>query len=112
MVEMSPARFVLRCYGHRTRKGNWYGACLELNLATEADSLEELRAELNDIIVSYVESVFETEDQDSIPELLTRKAPFRDRLKFQLVRFLSTAINFPNNLTQFKIVPFKPELAH
>lgn len=112
MVEMSPARFVLRCYAHRTRKGNWYGACLELNLATEADTLEELRVELNDIIVSYIESVFDTEDQDSIPELLTRQAPLRDRLKFQGIRLLSFLIRFPNNLTQFKIVPFKPSLAH
>ena len=112
MIEMSPARYVLRCYAHRTRKGNWYGACLELNLATEADTLEELRAELNDIIVSYVESVFDTEDEDSIPDLLTRQAPLRDKIKFQGIRLLSFINRFQNNFIQFKIVPLKPNLAY
>lgn len=105
MVELPPASLVLRCYGHRTRKGKWFGACLELNLATEADTLEELQSELNDIIVSYLESVFDTEDPDSIPNLLTRQAPFLDRLKFRGIQLLSLLVHFPDKLTQFKIVP-------
>lgn len=88
MSNSTPSNLVLRCYGHLTSAGKYYGVCLELNLAAEADSEMELKEKLSSIISSYIETVTDTEDKDSIPDLLDRPAPLLDHLKYHSIRLL------------------------
>lgn len=106
MVEMSPGNLVLRCYGQNIKKGKWYGMCLELDLAVEADSPDELKEKLNEIIVSYIESVLDTGDKNSIPALLNRRAPFKHFLKYHSIK-VQNSIHRASNITFNEFIPFK-----
>ena len=106
MDSLSPSAFVLRCYGHPTKEGRWYGICLELNLATEAESPEVLKHKLKEIIESYINTVINTKDTDSIPLLLSRRAPVRDYLIYYGIKLISTVSRFPGNFIFKESVPF------
>jgi len=45
---------LLRCYAERT-DGVWSAICLDLNLASQGDTLADARSELNEQIVSYLD---------------------------------------------------------
>lgn len=107
MANISPSKFVLRCYGHRKRNGRWYGVCLNLNLAAEAETREEIKKKLCDMIVSYIETVMDTDDHDSIPALLERRAPAIDWIKYYRIKLLITINNFPGEFTFKEFIPFK-----
>lgn len=85
---LTPSNLLLRCYGHRVGTGKYYGVCLELNLAAEADSVDQLKKELGSMITSYIETVMDTDDQGSIPMLFDRPAPLGDHLKYHLIKIL------------------------
>lgn len=110
MANLRPKNFVLRCYGRRLKEGKWYGVCLELNLAAEAESPEQLRKKLYEMIVSYIDTVIATDDKDSIPYLLERKAPLYDWAIYYLFKILISISNFPNRLLFKESIPF--HLAH
>lgn len=85
MAKISPDKLIIRCYGRR--KGDkWLGVCLNFNLATEADSSAKLIKKMNEIIRSYLKTVYNTENKSSIPELISRKAPLRDWCTYYLIR--------------------------
>lgn len=52
MLAIEPNNLTLRCYGYRTQSGRWVGACIDFNLATEADSPEDLKIKMGEIISS------------------------------------------------------------
>ncbi len=110
MANVTPNRLVLRCYGHKTRNGRWFGVCLDLDLAVEADSPAELKSKMNDVISSYFEVVLDTDDRASIPDLLTRRAPFFDWVKYFGIRLLVFIREFPGNFIFKESIPF--HLAH
>jgi predicted RNase H-like HicB family nuclease len=110
MSNIIPAKLVLRCYGHKTKKGTWFGLCLDFNLAAEAASREELRKKINEMIATYIESVLDTQDSGSVPELLSRRAPVHDWLIYYLIKFVVFIRQFPDNFTFKEIIPF--HLAH
>jgi len=110
MTNLSPSRLVFNCYARKKKRGGWYGVCLELNLAAEADSPNELKKELNSMIVSYIETVLNTKDHDSIPALLERRAPLLDWIKFYWIKALITINNLPGDFTFKQAIPF--HLAH
>jgi len=85
MAQVSPDQLIIRCYGEK--KGDkWIGVCLNLNLATEADSADKLIKKMNGLIRSYLETVYDTENKSSIPELVSRRAPLRDWCKYYLIK--------------------------
>lgn len=93
MAKIGPRKLVIKCYGER--KGDkWIGVCLNFNLITEADSSEKLIKKMNGIIQSYLETVFDTEDKNSIPSLLSRKAPLRDWCKYYFIHVCFFVKNF------------------
>lgn len=108
--QISPDKLVLRCYAHQSNEGSWYGVCLELNLATEAHSPEDLRRKMGEMISSYIETVLDTEDKASIPALLTRRAPFLDWVKYYVIKSLVYLRRFPGNFVFEESIPF--HLAH
>jgi len=104
MKAKNPASKVLRCWGHRQKNGRWYGVCIDLNLDVEADSRKELEKEFDAVIQSYVEAVCDTDDKQSIPRLLNRRAPVSD---WAMYYFISAAYLI-NNLKEYFI--FQPQL--
>jgi hypothetical protein len=107
MPNIRPDRLVLRCYGHRKKNGRYYGVCLELNIAAEAYSPDELKDKLESMIKSYIESVIDTEDKDSIPNLMSRKAPIKDWVFYYVISFIVSIRNFPTNFTFKRLIPFR-----
>lgn len=110
MASLRPDELVLRCYGHQMGSKKWYGVCLELNLAAEAETSKELVDKLHEMILSYIDTVLDTEDQGSIGVLLSRKAPLKDWLTYYRIRLLNSIENLPNNIIFKRVIPF--HLAH
>ena len=85
MAAVKPSQLVLRCMARR-QKSRWVGVCLDLNLGAEAHSLEELKTKMDQFILSYIETVLDTDDRASISELISRKAPWKDWLRYYALR--------------------------
>lgn len=110
MANISPDRLVLRCYGHKIKGGKWFGLCLNFNIAIEADTRKQLKLKMNQALISYIETVLDTDDSASIPELLTRRAPLKDWLLYYKIKLIVFISNFPDNFTFKEALPF--HLAH
>jgi hypothetical protein len=106
MANISPNKFVLRCYGHKTEKGNWFGVCLNFNLAIEADSREELKLKMREVVTSYVDTILDTNDKGSMANLFTRKAPLKDWAIYYLIGFENFIKSLPEKFTFKELVPF------
>jgi len=79
---MSPEELIIRCYGYKTSRGTWVLKCIDLDLVVEEDSVEDCKKAMDEAIRGYISAVLDTEDKDSIPALLRRKAPLKDRLVY------------------------------
>jgi predicted RNase H-like HicB family nuclease len=78
---MKTNELILRCFAER--KGNqWQAFCLEFGLAAQADTLEEARRKLDDMICSYVEDATVGADRAFGADLLSRGAPLLDWIKY------------------------------
>ncbi|MEE8431008.1 MAG: hypothetical protein V3S16_07165 [Candidatus Desulfatibia sp.] len=106
MAQVSPSKLVLKCYGSRLASGGWHGICLNFNLAAEAETVEELRSKLHEMIESYIETVLDTSDADSVPALLSRRAPILDWLNYYFIRLVISFRDFPGNITFKELIPF------
>lgn len=85
-----PADLVLRCYARRSGrvKTRWVAHCIDLDLWAAGDSLVEARQGLENAISGYITTVLDTDDRDSIPRLLRRRAPLRFVLLWHLIRLV------------------------
>lgn len=105
MPNVNPMDLVVRCYAHRTGKGNWFGLCIDFNIGAEADTPEELKSKMGEFIESYLETVFDTEDPDSIPYLLRRRSSLRHRAVYYGIRLLHFIRDLPNRFTFERFIP-------
>jgi len=104
---IAPSDLVLRCYGYPNRRNKWYGVCLDLNLACEADTAAEMKQKMKGMILSYIETVLDTGDVDSIPDLLTRRAPIFDWVVYYLIKLFNYVPRIPDKRVLFKeFIPF------
>lgn len=77
--------FQLRCYVEQ--QGNLFVAvCIDLSLAAQADSMEEARHKLDAQIVDYLNDVLNGPEREHIQDLLPRKAPLSQQLRYQYIR--------------------------
>ena len=106
MKKLRPADLVLRCYGHRKKNGRWYGVCIDLNLAVEAYDRNELQEKLKNVIVSYLETVYNTNDEQSIPPLLFRRAPLYYWVIYYFTKLIIYINKFPDNFIFNELLPF------
>jgi len=109
MTAIRPNQLVLRCMAHR-QKGRWVGVCLDLNLGAEADSLEELKSKMDEFVSSYIATVLDTDDRASVSDLISRKAPWKDWLKYYALRLHLFVRKLPDRLIFKEYIPF--ELSH
>lgn len=87
LVTLTPAKLLLRCYAEHVGE-QWQALCLDLTLASQADSFEEARDKLHAMIVDYVTDAVAGEDQAHAGALLSRRAPLRYWLKYYAVGVL------------------------
>lgn len=102
MVNIAPSNLVLRCYGYQIGNKPWIGICLNFNLAVEAESRKELKEKMYEVIISYLEVVFDTSDKDSIPNLLARRAPIKDWFIYSLIKVAVFFSHLPEKFVIFK----------
>ena len=76
---------VLRCYASGNAEG-WQAICIDLDIAVEADSREEVVQALGDAVVDYLEyvSTLPVEEQS---HLLNRRSPWWEIARLSLARF-------------------------
>ncbi|HFD81038.1 MAG TPA: DUF1902 domain-containing protein [Gammaproteobacteria bacterium] len=77
----------LRCYAEQNHDGSWFGICIDLNLAADGDSLEEVRRKLDDQVRDYIEEAL-GDDVAYIDDLIPRPAPLPFRIRYHYIRFL------------------------
>jgi hypothetical protein len=65
---------ILMCVASKVDKDRWEALCLDLDLAVEGGSLEEVRLTLNSSIATYVEDALK-EEPSTRDALLHRRAP-------------------------------------
>lgn len=70
----------LHCYAEG-RDGDWEAICLDLDIAVQGRSFEEVFGSLQKAVSLYLESVTDLPPQER-PSLLDRPAPFPVRFKF------------------------------
>ena len=85
----SERHIVLRCAAEGSR-GQWEAICLDLDLAVQGQSFEEVYKELNEMIVGYLETV-STYSPAEQARLINRKAPFGLRFRYT-VRYLLASL--------------------
>jgi predicted RNase H-like HicB family nuclease len=91
----------LRCYAEG-RDGDWEAICLDLDIAVQGGSFEEVFRSLQQAISLYLESVNDL-PPDERRDLLHRPAPFPIRFKFlaHALRGLFAASDGDRQLHQF-----------
>lgn len=96
---MKTKDLILHCYLKRTQSHQWVAVCVDLCLASQADTQNEARKKLDAQIRTYVEEAL-TIDRDHAVALLTRKAPVEQRIEYQVIRLLMLLRLFGNKIGQ------------
>ncbi len=78
-------QLLLRCYAEPDG-GVWIAVCVDLSLAVQGDSFEEVRRKLDEQIKAYVYEAL-SEDREYAEQLLARRSPWQDWLKYYLIRW-------------------------
>jgi hypothetical protein len=65
--------------------GVWVAVCIDFSLAVQADTADQVRQALHQQIAVYIEEACSL-DADHAGELLTRRAPLHDVLRFHFWR--------------------------
>ena len=68
------------CYAHG-RDGDWEALCVDLDIAVQGRSFEEVRGLLNEAVATYAEDACK-ERPEVARQLLRRKSPFWVRMQF------------------------------
>jgi hypothetical protein len=109
MMTMTTRELILRCYCERS--GDiWQAFCIDLNLATQGDSPEEVKRKLHEQINSFVYDALVGEDKEYAEQLLKRKAPLEFRLKYHCYKASDSINNTKDKIcsTFNEIMPVGP----
>lgn len=106
---MQPSKLVLRCLLEQ-REGYWQAFCLDLNLAVQGDSEEEVRTKLHSQIFEYVHDALVGEDQKYADQLLNRKAPMSIMAKYYFYMIRERFHHARNGVNKLftEVMPLKP----
>ncbi|OGU14587.1 MAG: hypothetical protein A2076_01640 [Geobacteraceae bacterium GWC2_53_11] len=84
---MKPQNLILRCYAEQ-KGASWQAFCLDLNLAVQGSTRQEVKRKLHEQIGLYLYEALEGEDQAYAHQLLNRKAPIGFWMKYYLYKSL------------------------
>lgn len=79
-------RRILHCYAFGS-EGKWEAICIDLDLAVQGRSFEEVSALLHEAIVFHLEGVMALPEPDRA-RLLERSVPWHVRLRYAVEAFL------------------------
>lgn len=106
---MKPSKLILRCYAERVGD-QWQAFCLDFSLAAQGDTFAAVKEKLESMIAEYVYDALAGEDREYAEQLLARRAPPRDWLKYYWYCVLSTvgAIDEEARRLFISLVPLEP----
>lgn len=84
---MKAQKLVLHCFAEKA-EDQWSAVCLDFTLAAQADTFEEARKKLHQMICEYVYDAVAGEDKQYRDQLLKRRAPLRDWIRFYFYKSL------------------------
>lgn len=91
-TKMRTKDLILRCFA-TNYIGVWEAFCLDLNLAAQGDSFDEVKSKLEAQIDSYIEEAM-TIHREHAEQLLNRKAPFVLWARYYFLRFMGLLYRF------------------
>lgn len=104
---MKPNEMILRCYAEK-QAGEWVAVCIDLGLAAQGESADEVRAKLHEMIESYVIEAL-TVDKLYFDQLLSRKAPFNQRIRYHWLSFRASCNAVSQKFKTFlEVLPLTP----
>jgi len=89
-MPMNPKELIVKCYA-KQEGGMWVAVCLDFCLATQGDSLNEVKRKLEEQITFYVSEALE--DKEYGNQLLGRRAPVTQWLEYYFIRFTNMIFN-------------------
>jgi len=78
---MKTTQLILKCYA-RYEEGQWIAFCIDFDLAAQASTFEGAKTKLESMIKEYVFDALVGEDREYAEQLLSRKAPLLEWLKY------------------------------
>lgn len=78
---MKPNDLILRCIAHKDGDV-WVASCLDLCLAAQSETLPEAKQKLEAMISEYVYDALVGEDKEYAQQLMSRKAPMLEWVKY------------------------------
>lgn len=103
---MRPENLILRCYGTKSASNTWVLKCIDLALVVEENTLKKAQKSLEENIIDYIETVFDTNDKESIPKLLKRKSPLSDIIEYHTIACVLKIHELKSRLVFEKAIPF------
>jgi len=110
---MLPGNLILRCYAEK-KSGYWQAFCLDLTLAAQGESFEEVRTKLSDMIDEYVHDAVNGEDKEHEKQLLGRRAPIKYWIKYGIYGLLSFVLKLRGDFARTfnQSIPLIPVTRH
>lgn len=81
---MKPNNLILKCYAEG-KNDLWQAFCLDFDLSVQGESFEEVREKLDAQIREYLHDALIGEDKAYAGQLLSRRAPLTQYLKFYYI---------------------------
>ena len=106
---MKAHQLILRCMAEQDND-QWVAQCLDLSLAAQADSYEEAKSKLDDMIHEDVSDALVGEDREFAESLMMRKAPLDQWIKYYWYKFVIGCCNIKTNVHRSftEIMPMVP----
>ena len=106
---MKAEELVLRCMAER-EGDQWVAQCLDLCLAAQGDSYDDARSKLEAMMYDYVKDALIGEDRMYADQLMTRKAPFSQWVKYYKYKVVNACCDFRNNAHRLfsEVLPLVP----
>lgn len=111
---MKPTQLILRCYAERVGD-QWQAFCLDFCLAAQGDTFQEVREKLEAMIAEYVYDALSGEDKEYAEQLLARRAPLYDWLKYYWYSALVKTGAFHEEVRRRlfnSLIPLEPSARH
>lgn len=103
---MKPIQILLRGYVER-KNGVWQAFCIDLCLAVQGESKDEVVTKLHEQIHDYLQDIFEGEDRPYASQLLSRKAPLAQIAKYHYLVMREHFLRIRDRFTFQDAMPLK-----
>lgn len=82
---MNVRNLMLRCYANK-HNDQWQAFCIDFNLAVQGNSFTEVKRKLAEQVSTYIYDALVGDDKEFAEQLLSRKAPLKQRLTYHAIK--------------------------